>query len=196
MPDTFFQKAVLIVIYLVIIIMIPLFLDYLFNITVRRKRKMKIKRLAEQKAKETGKALVIFNDRYNGIVHNINDGQMIKEAFTGDIVEIVNQMANNSCVMMVSETFEYIDGLKEVIDQIRLVTNGDFYAINIEKNSLRVFWDYKIIQIMDKSYCVPSSQEIKWAKPNGLQRKIEKFYSYVFKVFPYKFLVNDPVEKV
>ncbi len=196
MPDTFFQKTILIVIYLAIIVMIPLFLDYLFNITVRRKRKMKIKRLAEQKAKETGKALVIFNDRYNGIVHNINDGQVTKEAFAGDIVEIVNQMANNSCVMIISETFEYINGLKEVIDQIRLITNGDFYAINVEKNSLRVFWDYKIIQIMDKSYYAPSSQEIKWTKPNGLQRKIEKFYSYVFKVFPYKFLVNDPIEKV
>lgn len=205
MSVSILSKIFLIILYLIIIILIPLFLDYLFKLTVRKKRKMQIKFLAEIKSIETSKSLIIFNDRYHGVVINSDDlvnGKLNNgEEFTGDIVEIINQMANNSCVVVVSETLEYIDNvssgkslLSDTIDQLKLISGGDFYSINIEKNSPRVFWDYKIKNIMDKSFYLPDDS-ISWSQPNNLQTKIQTFYSYVFKILPYDFFTFNPVIK-
>lgn len=188
------KKILLIIIYLCIIILIPLFLDYLFKLTVRKKRKAQIKELAEEKAKNLNKSLIIFNDRYHGVVRNINENT--KENFTGDIEEIIPQLADNSAIIVVSDTLEYVDNIKPLIEQLRRASaDGNLYLINIEKNSPRVFWDYKIINIMDKSYYLPDSEEIKWVSPNNLQKKSQKFYSYVFKIIPYRFFDGAPVEK-
>lgn len=190
MSDSFLEKGILIVIYIIIIIMIPLFLDYLFKLTVRRKRKIQIKSLAMKKAKDTNKALLIFDNRYGGVVSHAGDFTD-KESFDGDAVEIINQMADNSCVIVVKETLEYIDDLNDFIAQLKNVSGGDLYTVNIEKNSPRVFWDYKIKNIMNKSFYLPMDTEIQWSEPNRLQKSIQKFYSYVFKILPYNFFVND-----
>lgn len=194
MPNTMTCKIFLIIIYLVIIILIPLFLDYLFKLTVRKKRKLQIKTLAEERAKETNKSLVIFNDQYHGIVNNIqNDGS--KEEFTGDIIEIIFQMAPNSCVMVLSEVLEYIHDPNTFIEQIKTVSGNDLYTINIEKNSPRVFWDYKIKNVMNKSFYVPN-ENITWSKPNKLQLHTQNFYSYIFKILPYDLFSGDPVDTI
>lgn len=225
MSDSFVKKIFLVVIYLIIIVMIIFFLDYLFRLTVRKKRKMNIKKIAQRKALDTNKSLVIFNDRHNGIVKNIsqkestggstgkvkgNAKEESSEEFSGDMVEIINQMADNSCVIIVSQTLEYIDEsnnnndndngqenslLSKTIEQLKRVSGGDIYFINIDKNSPRAFFDYKIKNFMDKSYYVPG-EEIKWNKPNELQVKTQKFYSYIFKIIPYKFITHDPVENI
>lgn len=174
--------------------MIPLFLDLLFKMTVRKNRKEKIKNLAKEKAKETGKSLIIFNDKTHGIV--INSTDQSTETFDGDMNKIIDQMANNSCVIIVSETFEYInpDILDKTIKKLKNISGGDFYSINIEKNSSRLLWDYKIKNIMDKSFYLPN-EKIVWEKTNNLQKNIQKFYSYVFKIIPYHFFIYDPIEK-
>jgi hypothetical protein len=203
MSNNLLGKIILIMIYLIIIIMIPLFLDILFKLTVRKNRKSKIKNMAQKKSIETNKSLIIFNDRYNGIVINPTNPKIIEE-FTGDIVEIVNQMADNSCVIVVSETLEYIGETKtdksrdsllsKTIKQLKNISGNDFYCINIEKNSPRVLWDYKIKNIMDKSFYLPGDV-VEWHQPNELQIKIQKFYFYVFKILPYHFFAYDPVIK-
>lgn len=200
MSNGFLSKAILIIIYILIIIMIPLFLDYIFRLTVRRKRKSQIKYLAEQQAKKTGKALIIIDNLNHGVVsHKGSLDEENLEEFNGDIVEIIDNMADNSCVIVVLETLEYVDGLRDFIKKVEKVSGGDFYAVNIEKNSPRIFWDYKIKNVMAKSYYTPNtptSGEIQWTKPNDLQKSIQKFYSYVFKVVPYRFFVSDPNKKI
>lgn len=196
MSNSFLNKTIIIIIYVLIIIMIPLFLDYLFRLTVRKNRKNKILELAKFKSNQTSKPIIVFNDRYHGVVINLDD-ENGNEEFTGDIIDIVNKMADNSCILIVSESLEYIndDLLSDTIKLIDKISGGDCYFINIEKNSPRVFWDYKIINIMDKSFYLPDSN-ITWEPPNNLQYKIQFFYSYVFKIIPYKFFSYDPVIKV
>ena len=194
MSDSFLRKAFIIIMYLIIIVLILLFLDYLFRITTRKNRKNKIFDLATKKSSETAKPIIIFNDRNNGVVVGKNKSD--DEKFSGDIVEIINQMADNSCVLIVSETLEYIDNdddqLVKTIKQLQLVSGGDLYCINFEKNSPRIFWDYKIKQIMNESFYLPDNN-ISWSKPNQLQIVTQRFYSYVFKILPYHFFAYDPV---
>ena len=195
MSDDSICKIVTIIIYFILILMIPLFLDYLFELTIRKKRRQKIKNLAQIKSQETGKPLIVFNDKNNGVVFT-NENWNKGEDFTGDIVQLINEMADNSCVIIVSETLEYIDDtlLIDTINTIKYVSGNDIYAINIEKNSPRIFWDYKIKNIMDESFYLPGD-DITWKKPNNLQIKIQNFYSIIFKVLPYKFFAYNPIEK-
>jgi len=182
MSDNILSKFILLIFYLCIIILIPLFLDLLFKLTVRRNRKDKIIEMATDLAHRTGKSLVIFDGPHNGSVMLQSDAP--KETFDGKITEIIHEMADNSCVIVVSETLEYVDNLQNTIDDLKRVSGNDLYVVAIEKNSPRVFWDYNIINIMDKPYYVPM-ENIQWIAPNQLQKKIQNLYRYVFKVLPY-----------
>lgn len=197
MSDSTIKKTIIVIIYLSIIILVPLFIDYLFKLTVRKKREDNIRCLAQQKSSDTNKSLIIFTDRYHGIVVNVNDPKSAEE-FSGDITEIVQQMANDSCVLVLLQVLEYIDDTNEnplsvFIQKLNDISGGDLYTVNIEKNSTRVFWDYKILDIMNKSYYLPEDFQqgkVEWNKPNDLQKHIQKFYSYLFKVIPYNFFVG------
>ena len=179
--------------YILIIILIALFLDYLFRLTVRKTRKKKIKEMAEKRARETGKPLVIFNNRYNGSITDYTGTKKVEE-YTGDVVDISKQMADNSCVIIVSETLEYIDSeLSKTIERLQAISGGDLYAVNIESTSPRTLWDYKISNIMDKSFYLPKDK-ISWSEPNDLQRRTQKFYFWVFKIIPYQFFAYDPIQ--
>jgi hypothetical protein len=186
------EKIIIIAIYLFILILIPIFLDYLFRITIRNKRKTKIKSLAMKKAVEKNKSVVIFNNVNNGIViHSIGNKNESSEEFTGSFTEIINNMADDSCVVVVLHTLEYLDELPSVLTQLQKISGGDLYLLSMGKNSPRVFWDYKIRNILDKSFYLPTDKEIKWSSPNTLQLKLHKFYSLIFKILPYDSFTND-----
>lgn len=205
MQNSLIRKVIIIMMYIIIIIMISLLLDILFRLTVRKNRKSKIKYLAKKKSLDKNKALIIFNNRFKGIVINSSTTDSEPEEFEGDIVEIVNLMENDSCVVMVSETLEYIDStsidelgetlLSKTIKQLKNISGGDFYSVNIEKNSPRIFWDYKIKNIMDKSFYLPDDN-ITWYQPNDLQLKIQDFYRHIFKILPYDFFAYDPIKEI
>lgn len=178
------SKTILIIIYICIILLIPFFLDYLFKITVRKKRLTQIMQLAIERSKKTNKSIILFNNKNNG---KVIDQSGKEEVFTGKINELIGQFSNNSCIIIVVNVLEYLNpgSLNKTIKQLKRVSGGDLYLVNIEKNSPKVFWDYKLKNIMDKSYYLPQ-ESITWTTPNELQKKTLKIYSYIFKVVPYK----------
>jgi hypothetical protein len=191
------DKILLIMVYLIIIILVILFLDYLFKVTVRKNRKNKIMAFARKKSTDTNKPIVVFNDKDNGVVIDTNGK---KETFNGNINDIANEMADNSCVLVVSETLEYIDdsdqiSLNNLIEQLKIISGGDLYCANFEKNSPRALWDYNIKNIMNESYYLPNDN-ISWTKPNNLQVNAQKFYAQIFKILPYNFFAKDSIVKV
>lgn len=204
------SKIYMVLIYLIIIILVPLFLDYLFKLTVRRKRKLNMLYLAEKKSASTKKPLLIFNNRSSGIISHSGVLSTDKEEIQGEITEIIGGLKENSFVIVVSETLEYVDDVEKLIKELITVSGSDLYIINLEKNSPRIFWDYKIKNIMDQPFYIVSDMQltsssekptliekkIKWTNPTNLQKSIQKFYTNVFKILPYDFFVNDPVEKV
>lgn len=182
------RQAFVIILYIAIIILIPLFLDFLFKVTIRKKRKNNVLRLVVQRARDQDKPLIIINDLHHGIIYD----KTTLEYFTGDVVRIIDKLTKNSCVVLISETLEYINDLEEFMDKLTLVTGGDLYVICIELNSPRLFWDYKIRHIMSKSYFEPG-EVVKWVPPNGLQKKTQRFYYYLFQVIPYDVFVTSPI---
>jgi len=180
------NKFFLVLIYLIIILLIPFFLDYLSEITIRKNRKNLINEKATKKSKTTNKPLVIFNGIFNGSV----DG----ENFSGDIFEIINQMDNNSCVIYIVDTLEYVQNPSNLIKELNRVSGNDLFIVCIEKNSPRTFWDPKIINLMDKNYYLPL-ENITWNLPNNLQNKIRNIYAYLFGIIPYD-KINSFIKKI
>lgn len=191
------SKILMLSIYAIIIILIPIFLDYLFRLTVRRKRKLNIMYMASKKAKETTKPLLIFNSPTEGFIKEIDKNGIVvlKEPFKGNIVEILSALKDNSFVIVVSETLEHIHDVEKTVVLLKNVSGGDMYIICTEKNSPRTMIDYKIINIFDKPFYLPSDTELKWSDPNDFQKRIQSFYKVIFRILPYNFFMNDPIEK-
>lgn len=185
--NAFFSKTITIIIYLIIIIMILLFLDYLFKLTIRHRRKQKIKQLANKQSIKKKKPLLILN---NNEVLNLTGKEII------DKLAKKFRFSPNTCVVMISEVLEYVesDFLEKVINQLLKISGGDLYIACIEKNSPRGFWDYKIKNIMNKSFYLPN-EKIEWTKPNELQLSTQRIYYYVFKIIPYDFFIKDNDDK-
>lgn len=199
-------KIYMVFIYLIIIILVPLFLDYLFKLTVRRKRKLNMLYLAEKKSASTKKPLLVFNNRSSGLVSHSGKLSTDKEAIQGEITEIIGGLKENSFVIVISETLEYVDDIEKLIKELITVSGSDLYIINLEKNSPRIFWDYKIKNIMDQPFYIVSDTStankqlksdsgpyLKWSNPSSLQKSTQKFYSNLFKILSYDFFVDDPV---
>lgn len=179
-----FNKYITVLMYILILILIPIILDFLFKITVRTKRKNAVIKLAEQDAYKNDKSLVVFENLDSGYVVTFEKKYKI-EKFTGNIESIINEMADDSCVIVLNQILEYIDSdtLEQFIKKLYNISGGHIYFINLEKNSPKIFWDYRIKNIMNYPVYFPDSK-IKWNKPNKLQNQIQKIYSYIFMIVP------------
>ena len=211
------SKILLVIFYLIIIICIPLLLGLLLKYTVCDTRIKNIKQLAYQKALETKKPLIIFNTRYHGTVIELSQESKRVETnkFDGDLVEIVDHLADNSSVMLISGIFEYMQDnteLQKLIYNLKKVTGGDLYVINVGSHSPQIIFDYKLKNIMTKPFYLPdrinvkgniiessknnnnnNNNTISWTHPNNLQLKLQNIYSYVFKILPYNFFVSHKI---
>jgi hypothetical protein len=185
----------MVLIYLIVIILIPIFLDYLFKLTVRRKRKLNIMHLAEEKSKQTNKPLLIIDS----VIHaTISKADSSKEEINDDVTTYLGMLKQNSFVVVVLGVLEYIDNPKKFIEELNYVSGHDLYIVNIEKNSPRIFYDYKIKNVIDEPFYVfsksdtsNSNYQITWSEPSSLQKNIQSFYSYVFKIVPYDWVANS-----
>jgi hypothetical protein len=172
-------------------VLVPLFLDYLFKISIRRNKKKEIIDVAKTRAEKTKKPLIIFNGTNKGSIDS--DGKV--EKFDGDVSEIISQLGDNTSVVVVIETLEYIPNLQNFIKELKRVSGGDLYVFGIEKNSPRIFWDYKVVNVLDQSYFIAGkNNDLTWGTPNNLQLKTQKIYEYVFKVLPYDSIIDKMVD--
>jgi len=178
------NKYLIILVYLIIIIMIPFFLDYLFKITTRKKKNDKILKLGHELSKSSGKPLIIF---YGNDTGKILDSE---ETFDGDISEIIHQMTDNSCVIICIESLEYVNDVNQTLEDLRRVSGGDLFLVSVEEKSPRAFWDYQIKNIFEKPYYLTTDRNIKWDIPNDLQLKCQNIYKYIFYVLPYSTISN------
>lgn len=195
MQNIFLCKILVVFLYSFIIIMIPLFLDFLFRITIRRKRLLIIKNMAKEKSRITNKPLIIFNDRYHGILFD-NSGHL--ERFSGDIMEITSKMMDNCCVIVIIQTLEYLNekSYSYFLEQIERISGGDFYFINLERKSPRILWDYKLNNIINNVYCLPHECNLTWKKPSKMQKVIQDFYNYLLKFLPIYFPAYESIDKI
>lgn len=176
------SKILIIVLILIILLMMPFFISWLSKDSVYKKQ-VEIMELAKKKSKP----VIVFHDRYNGKVLNNET-----EEFNGDIFDIINEMADDSCTIVLIGVLEYVDTVNDVdmgkfIDKLKIVSGGDLYVIGVDKNSARVLWDYKIRNVMSKDIYVPGDI-IEWYGVNNIQGTIQKIYGLIFRIVPYDYV--------
>jgi hypothetical protein len=191
MPGNDLNKLCMVLIYSIVIILVPIFLDYLFKLSVRRKRKLNILQLAESRSKTSGKPLLIIDSINHATISKGSDSSdSSKEEINDNVTEYLGLLKENSFVVVVLGTLEYIPNLKKFIEELNFVSGHDLYIANFEKNSPRIFYDYKIKNIMDEPFYTftktnKSNKEIMWSEPTSVQKNTQNFYFYVLKIVPY-----------
>jgi hypothetical protein len=180
-------------IYVIIILSIPLFIDLLFKLTIRRKRKNILLHKALSRSKKTNKPLIIFNNYNEGFIIKTTNNERNEEKIDDNIEQLLPKLKDNSCVLLISETLEYVDNVDQLIKETIRVSNFDLYISNFEKKSLRFYYDPYIKQIMDKPYYMGKYVDIKWASISPIQSKIRNVYKHVLKIFPKKYILYDPI---
>ncbi|AGF85445.1 hypothetical protein QJ854_gp337 [Moumouvirus goulette] len=180
------STILLVIIYALIIISIPLFLDFILS---RMKQKCLHKTLLKEikkKSSKLNKPIIFFQGKNSGII--IDNDQI--ESFDGDIVNISKELDDNSCVVILYEVLEYIDDpdniiIKDLVSNIVRISGGNYHIININKNYPKIYCDFNILNIMDKDI-YKSGDKISFYKPSKIQQKIQYIYRYFFKIFPYE----------
>lgn len=187
------HKIFTILIYALLILAIPIFLDYLFRLTVRRKRRLNIMLQAEKKSKKTKKPILIFNSVSEGIIDGTFVDGAQKEDFDGHIDILLDKLQDNAFVIVLSETLEYVSEPEKTIQMARRVSGGDLYIVSLESSSPRIWFDYKLRQYMEKPFYLPTDSTISWNIPNNLQLKTQNIYAQIFKIIPYDRIVPDHI---
>ncbi len=122
-------------------------------------------------AKKINKPIIIFEGPNRGKIISFENDKIETESFSGDIYDIVSKMKDDSAIFIIQYTLEYVDATKidlnDLIKELDRVSGGQLYIIGFEKNSPRNFWDYKIKNILDKPYYLPTDKQITWISPNG-----------------------------
>lgn len=183
MSDNLPRAIILIIICVIIIIMIPILLDYLaVNSKSTKKTRNQIQKLAEGRALSRNKSLIIFDGRDHGWVID----KKSREEFRANLEEILNDMSDNCCVVLLVGSLEYVDDPSAVLRQLEVITGGDLYLLNVDPGSPRIFWDYKIKNVMEKPFNLPG-QNVKWTQPSKPQLLTQKIYQRAFSILPYNF---------
>ncbi len=145
-----------------------------------------MQQLATEAAHKLKRPLIIFNDIENGVVYDqvdlsMDSGRSGKpEYFNGDIVEISKELADNSCVVFVYQTLEYVDDIDGLIKQLERISGHQLYICALEKNSPRIWFDSRIKRVFDQPYYLPDNvSTISWTLPNNIQKRTSQFYHFI-----------------
>ncbi|AZL89471.1 hypothetical protein QKC54_gp0352 [Megavirus baoshan] len=176
-------QILLIVIYIILILSIPFFLDYYLQSKKIKCIQESILKDAKKLSEDNDKPLIIFNNQEQGFV--IDKNQI--EQFTGNIEDVLPELADNSCVLILYEILEYIDDPENIITNTRRVSGDNYIIINMTNNSPKTYWDHRIKNIMNKPQ-YNKDDNIIYNKLSNIQKKTQNIYRYLFTLFPDKYI--------
>ncbi|AVG46108.1 hypothetical protein [Acanthamoeba polyphaga mimivirus] len=172
-------QILLIIIYIILILSIPFFLDYYLQSKKIKCIQESVLKDAKKLSSNNNKPLIVFNNREQGFVIDKNQ----TEQFSGNIEDILPELADNSCILILYEILEYVDDPENIITNTRRVSGDNYFIINITNNSPKTYWDYRIKNIMSKSQ-YHNDNTITYNKLSNIQKKTQYIYRYLFKLFP------------
>ncbi|AFX92419.1 hypothetical protein CE11_00392 [Megavirus courdo11] len=172
-------QILLIIIYIILILSIPFFLDYYLQSKKIKCIQESVLKDAKKLSSNNNKPLIVFNNREQGFVIDKNQ----TEQFSGNIEDILPELADNSCILILYEILEYVDDPENIITNTRRVSGDNYFIINITNNSPKTYWDYRIKNIMSKSQ-YHNDNTITYNKLSNIQKKTQNIYRYLFKLFP------------
>jgi hypothetical protein len=170
------ETIIYVILYLIVIVLLPIILDIVFSITLRKDYKEGIITKMRVLAKNSNKPLIIFYDRYYGYKEDPITNEKIE--FQGDMVDILHDLKDNSSVILIIESLEYVpsEQIDDIYTQLERVTNGDYYIINIDKGSPRVFYDSKILHLSHQK----DGKKLSYDKVNKFIKFTQRFYGIIY----------------
>nr|WBF70886.1 hypothetical protein [Megavirus caiporensis] len=177
------SQILLIIIYIILILSIPFFLDYYLQSKKIKCIQESILKDAKNISSKNNKPLIVFNNQEQGFVVNKNQ----TEKFSGNIEDILPELADNSCVLVLYEILEYVDDPENIIINAKRVSGDNYLIINIINNSPRIYWDYRIKNIMNAPY-YSKDDNITYNKSSNIQKKTQYIYRYLFLLFPNQYV--------
>lgn len=172
------------IIFVIVFIIGFLLLNELYHGIVRQNNRNKIYKMAQSRAQEIKRKLVVFGDPYNGYGSNVYD--LFMEGYgcgdetvdlTGcpyclngvksDILEYLKKQESDSKVIFISCVLEYVDNIEEVINELYRVAGSieNIFIVTVNKYSLSAYFyqqdDYYAKNIIEGP---PTHKEIKYKK--------------------------------
>lgn len=141
----------------------------------RRWRRRKIYRLAALKSKQISKPLLVIGDPYadnysissadygcGDVCLDIN-GSSCPVARRYDLNNGMKDFKSNSFVIFISCTLEYVDDVSKVYAELKRVSGGDLFVVNMEPYTLKTLFfpnlGYSFKRKWRITECPPYSQE-------------------------------------
>lgn len=139
----------------------------------RRNRRRKLWELAQRRAAQTGKPLVVVGDPDGGVINRLagRDYECGKlcidlvgcsncpEHVTGRLEDVLPTMPADSAVIYVSCTLEYVDDMPQVTRELERVSGGDLFVATVEPMSLTA-WLYPGGK--RRIFSAPPAGDFKW----------------------------------
>lgn len=192
-----------VLLYLLVLLLIPLIIEKLFSLTIRKNRATDISFYILSNSLKKNKPILIFNQNGKGyLVENNSDDndENIKTKtteFTGDIFEIINSLKENSTIIVFNGVIEYDNEPLKLINLAMKVSGGDLYIIGFEKNSTRPYMDDRMKIILDKPYYMPNTiKDIKWSEVKDIHKYFNMFYGKIIRNSPNDFFDLPKIEKL
>lgn len=185
------------VIIILIIIMVPLFCDIVFRISVRRERRTVSYYKALQMSRRKKRSLVIFTSPTSGIMipkDRVEDARPDGEEFEGDIDEIISNLKYKSCVILLIEVLEYLDDPQKIWNNILDITGDRAFSSNLELKSPKFIFDYRLKHMMPKPYFTKNDYYINSIHIPRWISKLSTLYKAVFSIVPKQFFLDDPLK--
>jgi hypothetical protein len=120
----------------------------------RRQRRRDVFNLAQHRAAQTGKQLIVVGDPDAGVVNRFigrdyDCGTLCIDAMgclkcdnqiTGRLEDVLPTMESNSAVIYVSAVLEYVDNIDQVVAELQRVSGGDVFVVTVEPWTLTSFF--------------------------------------------------------
>lgn len=171
-------------IFVICIVIFFILINELTQGIIRQKHRQKIFKLAQERAKETSKPLVVFGDPYYGLgsrffnmfmdgygcgdeTVDLTGAPNCPRGIKSDILEYLKKQKSNSKVIFISCVLEYIKNIDQVINEIMRVAGSkdNIFIVTVSQFSLSAYLyredDYKALNIIKGP---PYQDKITWEK--------------------------------
>jgi hypothetical protein len=159
------------ILYIVTIVIILLIINEISQGFIRQRHRQIVYKMAEKRAKQLDKPLVVFGDPYHGrgsrlfssfMDHygcgdetvDLTGAPKCPNGIKSDILKYLKEQPSNSKVIFISCVLEYIENIEEVIDELVRVagSNENIFIVSVSEYTYAAYFykedEYKALNVI------------------------------------------------
>jgi len=175
---------------IILIFLLPLLVELIISLTSRRQKRRGTYQNAQERSKQTGKPLLVVGDPDTGCINHYlgRDYQCgdicldltgcpgCPRQIKGDLVTEMKKLQDDSCVIFVSCTLEYLPNLETAIKELERVSgdHSNLFVVAVESYSPLHFLFSGTQNIILN--CPPNQRKINYCKVPKVYKILQKIY--------------------